>query len=875
MTEPHQLTAEQQEQLEAVMKEFPYTPVNGKLNCTHLYTQHINTGESEPEMRKQYPMSPYVLEEVKKEVEKLIERGIVERVDFSPWRWPILWVRKKTGGGRICVDARGLNKKTVPDAYPTLNVDTILRNLPKAKFITSLDMTQAFHQIPIAKGDRIKTSFAVGTDFYCYTRSIMGFRNSPADLAKLLDKVFSDLMPKVYHYVDDFIILSATFEEHMILLKEVARRLREAQLSISREKSSFCCKRVTFLGYVLTENGLEANPERVQPIIEYQRPTSIKALRRLIGLVGWYRRFMYNAAEMLAPLIDLTKGEPKKQIEWNERAEKAFEEVKQALMSPSILAAPDYSLPYRIYTDASLIAGAAVLTQVQNGEEKVIAYHSVKFSSTQQNYSATERDCLAVLSGVEKFRPYVDGVPFTVVTDHSSLRWLQNLKEPHGKLARWAVRLQAFDITFEHRPGKYMTVPDALSRSVALIDFETPVDTIDQWYKKMYQLAATGKTVRYKVENEILYHQGRYDPVEGTRRWNICVPKEKVKEALMEKHDAQSHCGYWKSWNAIRKLYYWPNMPQEVYEYVRQCVVCKQTKHSTENTRVEAGRYRDAKSVGRVLSLDLVGPLPASKIHKHQWIMVCVDVFSKYTFAKACTRATANVIIDFLEKDVFYRFETPEVIITDNGPQFISECFKKFVDAHKVRHILTPVYHPQSNPVESTNKSLKAMLRADMLERAVHTDWSSYLQRVVMRLNTTPRMPVGKSPHLIIYGREKCDTGTEHKLIRDANELVDECQERREVIYDEAAEEQRAAFEQNKRRYNLRAVERKFQPNDTVWIKNYKQSSAAEQYTQKLAPVKRLMYIKEAVPNSSDMYRLHDGNGNDAGIFHASQIYSR
>lgn len=306
----------------------------------------------------------------------------------------------------------------------------------------------------------------------------MGFRNSAADLAKILDKVFGDLMPNVYYYVDDFVLLSSTFEEHLQLLKEVAKTMKKANLSISREKSSFCYTRVAFLGYVLTKDGLQANNERIQPIHDYPRPKTIKELRR----------FIQNAAELLAPLTSLVKGESKAKVEWSDEAEESFLRTKCALTSPAMLVSPNYALPFKIYTDASLVAGGAVLTQEQEGVERVIAFHSVKFSRTQQNYSATERECLAVISAVEKFRPYVDGVAFTVVIDHSSLRWLQNLKEPHGKLARWAVRLQAYDIKFVHRPGKQMVVPDALSRAIDAIEIEAEHETQDQWYKKMFAL---------------------------------------------------------------------------------------------------------------------------------------------------------------------------------------------------------------------------------------------------------------------------------------------------------------------------------------------------------------------------------------------------
>lgn len=875
VSEPHTLTSEQQQQLDEVMKEFPYTSESGPLNCTHVYTQKINTGNALPEMRKQYQMSPYVLAEVEKEIEKLIERSIIEPIDFSAWRWPILWVKKKNGGGRICVDARGLNKITIRDAYPTLKVDAILQNLPNAKFISCLDMTQAFHQIPIAPEDRDKTAFAVGHRFYRYTRALMGFTNSPADLAKVLDKVFGDMMPKVYHYVDDFVILSATFEEHIALLREVAKRLREANLTISQEKSSFCYKRVTFLGYVLAEEGLSANPERIKPIVEYKRPETVKEMRRLIGMIGWYRRFLPNIAATLAPLTDLMKGDSKLKIRWNERAEGAFEAVKMALMSPAILAPADYTLPYKIYTDASLTAGAAVLTQMQKGQEKVIAFHSAKFSVTQSNYSATERECLAVLMGVEKFRPYIDGVQFTVVTDHASLKWLQNLKEPHGKLARWAVRLQAFDIVFEHRPGTQMVVPDALSRSVELVDLNA--STNDRWYLKMYELAKDQKVKRYKISNGLLYHMGRYDIRTGDNRWSLCVPNEKVSEVLAEQHDNASHPGYWKTLKSAQRMYYWPKMYEQMSDHIRACKVCKQIKHTNENTRVPIENYRDPISVGRVLSLDLIGPLPSSSIRRYQWVIVAVDVFSKYVFAKACTHATTNIITDFLEKEIFYRFDTPEILITDNGTQFTAEKFKQFTEEHGIAHVFTPVYHPQANPVESSNKTIKQLLRAELIEKLSHAEWSSYLNKVIMRINTTPRLPTGFSPHFLAFGREKVQQGTEHRIINDENsENVRENEhDQREVIYEQAAEEQRHAFEINKNRYNLRASKRSFNPGDNVWINVQKQSCAAEKYSQKLGPKRKCAYVKQRVDGSSDMYELVDGNNKPIGTYHATQMQTR
>lgn len=350
------------------------------------------------------------------------------------------------------------------------------------------------------------------------------------------------------------------------------------------------------------------DPSRIQPILNYKKPENVKQLRRLVGLLTWYRRFIHNAAERMKPLTDLIEKDNHTKIKWDQAAEDAFEDLKQCLILAPILVPADYSLPFKTYTDASLVAGAAILTQVQDGEERVVAYHSVKFSRTQQNYSATERECLAVISAVEKFRPWVDGVQFTVVTDHSSLRWLQNLKEPHGKLARWAVRLQAFDIIFVHRPGAQMAAPDALSRAIDIIALNSNPATEDKWYKRIRSLAKDKRLDRYKFENGHLYRRGRYDTHSGDRLWTVCVPWELRAEVLKEKHNN------WKTLKAIQGTYYWQNMHKDIYQYVTKCEICRTCKQSNENTRAETGRYRDPVQPGRMLSIDLIGPVMSDGI---------------------------------------------------------------------------------------------------------------------------------------------------------------------------------------------------------------------------------------------------------------------
>lgn len=876
VTRPHPLTPEQERVLKQVTELFPYTPETGELNCTTLYEQSIDTGDAKPVIQRQYPMSPQVLKEAIETVKELIVRGIVEIISWSNWRWPILFVRKPAGGGRICLDARGLNKLVELDGYPSLNVDCILRNLPTARFITSLDMTQAFHQIAIRKEDRSKTAFAIGGQLYCFKRAVMGFKNSPADLTKLLDRIFHD-MPNVYRYVDDFIIITDTFGEHIQVLKEVANRLAQAQLSVSQKKSQFCCQQLTFLGYLLSEKGLQPNPERIQPIMRYKQPETVKDIRRLVGLVNWYRRFIPNAATLLTPFTELIKEygpESQRKIQWTAESQEVLEQIKKALTEAPILVAADYSKPFKIYSDASLVAGSSVLTQEIDGTERAIYYHSVKFSTTQQNYSATERELLSVIAGLEKFRPWIDGTRITVVTDHQSIKWLHNLKEPAGKLARWAVRLQAFDVEFIHRPGKLMDLPDALSRAVDLIELDPEYPTTDTWYNQMKTRAATTKMEHYKVENGLLYHRNRINARTTEHDWVLCVPTEKVAEALTETHNGTLHPGVWKTTQYAKRYYYWPKMYQQIYDYVTKCDTCRVIKPTNEPTRTPVGEYRDPGTVGRMISIDLIGPLPASKIRAHQYAVVAIDCFSKYVFTKSMKTATATNVVEFLEKEVFFKFGVPEVLICDNGVQFASKVFDALLNRFKVRKLATPLYFAQANPVEATNKTVKTALRAKILDlEAEQTDWEYFLPEVTMRINTLPHTSTGMSAHYIVFGRNKTQSGDEYRALIGINPSEPNPQEKREVIFDEAAEQQRAIFETNKARYNLRAVVRQFKIGDEAFINNTKLSSAGEKYTQKLGPKRLKIRIKEKL--GSDTYLVTNAQGRDIGKYHASMIMIR
>ncbi|XP_055623096.1 uncharacterized protein LOC129766548 [Toxorhynchites rutilus septentrionalis] len=361
-----------------------------------------------------YVMSPKTQELVAIELQRLLNVGIIER-SSSDWSLNCVPVIKPTKV-RLCLDARKINERTVRDAYPLPHPGRILGQLPKAKYLSTIDLSEAFLQVPLEPNSRKYTAFCVqGKGLFQYTRMPFGLVNSPAILARLMDNVLGHgvLEPYVFVYLDDIVVVTETFEHHVQLLVEIARRLKEANLSINLEKSQFGVSEIPFLGYLLGTDGLRANPEKIRPIVEYERPTSVIKLRRFLGMANYYRRFIQNFSGTTFALTDLLQTKSKV-IHWNDDAELAFCEIKERLISAPILGSPDFSREFVIQTDASDVAVAAVLTQQQEHGERVISYYSHKLTTPQKNYHAAEKEALAAILAIDAFRGYIEGYHFTV-----------------------------------------------------------------------------------------------------------------------------------------------------------------------------------------------------------------------------------------------------------------------------------------------------------------------------------------------------------------------------------------------------------------------------------------------------------------------------
>ncbi|XP_062713751.1 uncharacterized protein LOC134290601 [Aedes albopictus] len=857
--EMKQLSPEQQRRLEQAIQKFPKA-VDGRLGRTKLYEHRIDVGNAPPRKQRHYPISPYVLQEVNREIDRMIALDVIEEAQFSPWNNPLVAIKKKTGQYRVCLDARHLNSVMVNEGYPIPQIAAITNNLRSSKYISSIDLKDAIWQLPLHPGSRQLTAFTVPSRGH-FQFNVVPFELCTASqaLARLMTHLFADLEPLVFHYLDDIIICSETFEEHIALLEEVARRLRQANLTISSEKSKFCRK----------------NEEKIQAIEQFPTPTTRKEVQRFLGVCNWYRRFIAGFSQLAAPLTNLTSGKTK--FRWNPIAEEAFLKLKAALVSAPVLAMPDYSKPFAIACDASDTAIGAVLTQEINGEEHPISYFSQKLSASERKYSVTERECLAVIRAIEKFRGYVEGIRFVVHCDHAALSYLKSMKNPTALMSRWLLRLNAFDFEIRYRKGFINVVPDALSRTVAEAVF-TVDQVLDPWYRKLVDRVKSegDKFPDFRIANDTLFKNCRCKDEVGAvyHKWKQVVPKEERFQLIRRFHDepAAAHLGFYKTWHKLQAHYYWPQMQQEIHDYVMNCATCKACKAPGKRMMPQMGNPKPAKTPWEMISVDFVGPLTRSK-RGNTVLLVVVDWVSKYVIVKPMRAADSQKMVEFLEEEVCLKFSRSRLILSDNGKQFESMVFKSWLAKHKIGHMKTVFYCPQVNNAERVNRVVVTCIRA--LLDGGHREWDEKLPAITAAINAARHEATGVSPHEANFGRNlllHTDLYTQQELNTPEDPKVAQDLRLSAIrrIQKLIIERIKNSHQRAKQRYNLRTRSVAFKVGDLVWRRSFILSSKADQINSKLEPKFVSAIVKEII--GTNLYVLEDVLSGKKGRFHAKDI---
>lgn len=891
----HVLNAAQNEQLEQIKKKFPSAELLG-LGKTNLLEHEIDVGDAKPIKQRYYRISPAIQKDLDSVIERMLSMGVIEESN-SAWCSPVVLVKKPNGQPRLCLDSRKLNSVTKKDAYPLPVIDGLLSRLHDTKYISCIDLKDAFWQIPLSLDAREKTAFTVeGRPLYHFKVMPFGLCNAAQTLCRLMHRVIPhELHDRVFVYLDDLLIISGTLEAHFQLLERVAKLLDSAGLTINVDKSKFVLRESKYLGFIVGEDGLRTDPAKVEAIRNFPQPKTVKQARRLLGMAGWYRRFIPNYSDIAAPIFNLLKKGVK--FEWSSEAQNAFEILKDRLSSSPVLVNADYKKHFYIRCDASNDGVGSVLYQKdEDGAERPISYISQKLNDAQKKYTVTELECLAALIAIKKFRPYVEGLPFTVITDHASLKWLMTQKELSGRLARWSLKLQAMDFIIEHQRGSENVVPDALSRvfcdeldnlGLQQSMITSALDLASHYFNEPSYVSFKTKIVNdennfpgFRVIDDRIFFRidaRKGDMLNDLPAWKAWIPEGMRSSLIKSEHDVPEggHGGISKTLERLRRYYYWPKMAKEVHDYVNNCEICKACKAPNYCLRPPMGQQFKVERPFQRIFIDLMGPYPRSKKGKTV-IFIVVDQLTKYVLLKALRTGSASSIVEFLREEVFNVYGVPENLQSDNGVQFVSKEFSSLMAEFGINHTRSAIYSPQSNASERVNRSILASIRSYVAGK--HNEWDKYLCDIASSLRNSFHSTINCTPYFALFGYHKINHADTYRLLHELNSVGEnwfdpiDLPDRLALVHQEIQRSLTEAYYKNCRTYNLRTRPTVFRPGQIVYVRQHFLSDASKKFSAKLAPKFKKAIISKKVGNVN--YEIVDENGKFLGKFHAKDIKS-
>lgn len=869
------LTPEEQREMTSLLQRWTkvFSSHDEDFGCTDVVKHQIPTGSAAPSRERYRPVPPSLYAELQTLLKHMLDSGVV-RESASPWAAPIVLVRKKDGSWRFCVDYRRLNALTHKDAYPLPRIEESLTGLKAARWYSTLDLASGYWQVEMDPSDREKTAFTTPFGLYEFERMPFGLCNAPATFQRLMQRCLGNLVNDfLLIYLDDVVVFSPDFDSHVQHLEEVFERLHQHGLKLQPRKCHLFQQKVTYLGHVISEAGVATDPSKTAAVRDWPVPQTVKQVKSFLGFSGYYRRFIPAFSKIAAPLNALTHGTNGQErktaaINWSPECQQAFDQLKTALINAPILAYADFSLPFRLYTDASFDGLGAVLAQLQNGKERVIAYASRSLHPAErndQNYSSFKLELLALKWAVtEKFKDYLYGAEFTVFTDNNPLVHLETARLGAVE-QRWVAQLANFKYTIKYRPGTQNRNADALSRLPDPQREVDPVHThqiivegdgswkerqaedpdlllIQQWkVQQLPQPEVCDSTSPYMKRliaqwDKIIMQNGVLGilckAVSDNPTFQVIVPKQEANSIWKTYHNGMGHPSSERTLAALRQRCYWPRMTQDVKEWTETCMQCVCAKAGPE---VRAPLLPIATSYPfEVVGVDYLSlGRPGDQ---YPYILVITDLFSKYALAVPTKDQSAITTARALYGSLIQTFGCPERILTDRGAAFESTIIRELCQLYGCQKARTTAYHPQGNGAcERFNQTLLRLLGS--LAEADQVQWPNQLSALIQAYNNTTHSTTGMTPHYIVFGRHARLPVDWVSGLRPAAEpltLQGWVKQHHKVLsyaYQAVKNQSQHQQERDQARYNRRARTAPLLPGERVLIRNFRRRSKG-----KLAP---------------------------------------
>ena len=690
----------------------------------------------------------------------------------AAWLSPIVLVSKPDGSKRMCLDYRLVNTHLAEDIHPLPRLEELVEAAAGYKYYATLDMREAYFQLVLDEDSRDLTTFSDGVSLYRFKRLPFGLQCSPAIFSRKMEEIIAPLsaLGWVRNYLDDIILWADSFDCLLQRLQQVLTALQTRGVKLNLKKCYLGKPEVKFLGHIVSEQGARPDPGNVEAVLRKKPPTTVKGVRSFLGLCGFYRRHIKNFTEVALPLTNLTRKDI--DFSWSDECQQAFDNLKTLLTSAPVLAKPRLSLPFVLTTDASDKSVGAVLSQVMDGESRVIGFFSRKLNPAETRYSVTDKEALGVILACRHFYHFLWGNKFKVFTDHQPLTHIFTRKTKSPRMTRWALEMRDFWYSIHYVKGKDNVVADDLSRPVLQVKLNVrhPTETFlgltaQQLIQSQRQDPKWKETIRFclGLPTTKLHKRHRNllkftlidgilffsrDVLGGDINWVLVVPEDLKSKALETAHLGVGHLGQKKTLLKCEEYFFWENLRGDCYEYVRGCRRCQTFKGSKGLVQLWQEVPQVTRPMERV-SLDLVDMVGGT--NNYRYVLTTIDNYSRFVrFFPLKSKSTLEVTTAFS----FYlrSYGIPETVLTDNGCEFTSSIFQQKCTTAGIVHVTTAPYNPRGNGmIERMHSSMKMILAA--LCEGRPNSWPSMLDTCENAINNAVHNSTNAQPFFAFFGR--------------------------------------------------------------------------------------------------------------------------